>query len=384
MPSTERRLRRFLANPAVTVRPLWRPLLPHLLRRWAGQEVVLVFDPTPYRGDWTVLWVGIVVPRRLLPLSWCLVPQQRSWPATLPALLARPARPDRRRAAAGLYVTLAGRPRHRRADPDRCGAPAGLGRGAAPERGRDAKPIGCAWSGGLGRGGARLWDWVEQVGTGWNGPVQIFKGAGWRDGWLTVHRRAGCAEWWILFSTRPGGRERSREYARRARVEATFADGKGRGWGVERSRMTDPVHLDRLLLVWHLALWWLHALGRRSSRPASVRTSIAPIAATAASSASAGCGSRTTCSWPLSTLALSSRLPTAGSPAAPPDGKLSGRQGTPPGWREIHWSQCAVILRMPYQSHGPGQSGVRDAGARRTAWREGYPRSPHRPQHYGQ
>ena len=26
--------------------------------------------------------------------------------------------------------------------------------------------------------------------------------------------------------------------------------------------MQDPVHLDRLLLVWHLALWWLHALGR--------------------------------------------------------------------------------------------------------------------------
>ncbi len=55
VPSTERRLRRLLANPAITVETLWRPLLPILLRRWAGQEVVLVFDPTPHRADWTVL-----------------------------------------------------------------------------------------------------------------------------------------------------------------------------------------------------------------------------------------------------------------------------------------------------------------------------------------
>src|SRR5215207_4928901 len=45
------------ANPQVTVETLWRPLLPVLLRRWAGHEVVLVFDPTPHRADWTVLWV---------------------------------------------------------------------------------------------------------------------------------------------------------------------------------------------------------------------------------------------------------------------------------------------------------------------------------------
>jgi hypothetical protein len=70
VPSTERRLRRFLANPAVSVETVWRPLLPYLLGRWAGQEVVLVFDPTPHRADWTVLWVGIVVHRRVLPLSW--------------------------------------------------------------------------------------------------------------------------------------------------------------------------------------------------------------------------------------------------------------------------------------------------------------------------
>lgn len=104
--------------------------------------------------------------------------------------------------------------------------------------------------------------WLRQVGRSWHGPVQIFKDADWRAGFLTIHQPVGQAEPWVLFSTRPGGRARVREYAQRSRVEATFADGKRRGWGLEQSRVADPVHLDRLLLVWHLALWWLHALGR--------------------------------------------------------------------------------------------------------------------------
>ena len=122
----------------------------------------------------------------------------------------------------------------------------------------------------------RLWDWVEHVGAGWHGPAAVFKRAGWRTGYLTVHRRRGAKEWWILFSTRPGGRDRVREYARRARVEATFGDSKRRGWGIEQSRVRDPQHLDRLLLAWQLALWWLHALGahvvRSGARPRFDRT----------------------------------------------------------------------------------------------------------------
>ena len=259
VPSTERRLRRFLDNDAVTVATLWQPLLPVLLRRWAGQEVVLVFDPTPYRGDWTVLWVGIVVQRRVLPLMWCLVPQQQSWPDTLDGLLPTLLDPIAAALPPGCQVTLLG---------DRGVAGPTL-IDAARQRGWDvvvrlnvsetqAHRLRLASGEEV-----RLWDWVETVGSGWCGPVQIFKGAGWRAGELTIHRRAGMSEWWILFSTRAGGRARIREYARRARVEATFADGKGRGWGLEHSRMGNPAHLDRLLLVWHLALWWLHALGRQ-------------------------------------------------------------------------------------------------------------------------
>jgi hypothetical protein len=264
VPSTERRLRRMLANPAVTVETLWRPLLPHLLGRWAGQEVVLVFDPTPHRADWTVLWVGIVLHHRVLPLSWRLVPQQESWPATLATLLPALLDPIATALPPGCAVTLLG---------DRgVAGPALLD--AAQAQGWDVVlrlNVGPTQAHRLrlvtGAAGwqaedCRLWDWVATVGTGWQGAVQIFKGAGWRTGYLTVHRRPGRSEWWILFSTRPGGRARIREYARRSRVEATFGDAKRRGWGLEQSRVSNALHLDRLLLVWHLALWWLHALGR--------------------------------------------------------------------------------------------------------------------------
>jgi Transposase DDE domain len=273
VPSTERRLRRLLANPAITVETLWRPLLPILLRRWAGQEVVLVFDPTPHRADWTVLWLGIVLHRRVLPLAWCLVPQQRSWPQTLEPLVAPMLAAITAALPTGCRVTLLGD--RGVAGPTLIDAAQAQGwdvvlrLNVGPSQAHRLRvldpndaPSGVEW---------RLWDWVETVGPGWQGAVQIFQGAGWRTGYLTVHRRPGMSEWWILFSTRPGGRQRIREYARRSRVEATFGDAKRRGWGLEQSRVTDPGHLDRLLLVWHLALWWLHALGvhviKRGMRP---------------------------------------------------------------------------------------------------------------------
>jgi hypothetical protein len=264
VPSIERRLRRFLANPRVTVEKVWRPLLPILLRRWASQEVVLVFDPTPYRADWTVLWVGIVVHRRVLPLSWRLVPQQQAWPATLKTLLPALLDPIAAALPPDCTVTMLG---------DR-GVTGPTLIDAAQQHGWEVVlrlNVGETQAHRLrlisprdGAGGAewRLWDWVETVGSGWQGAVQIYKGAGWRTGYLTIQRRPGMHEWWVLFSTRPGGQARVREYARRSRVEAIFGDSKRRGWGLEQSRVTDPGHFDRLLLVWHLALWWLHALGR--------------------------------------------------------------------------------------------------------------------------
>jgi hypothetical protein len=62
---------------------------------------------------------------------------------------------------------------------------------------------------------------------------------------------------WLLISDRPAGGQRIAEYAWRARVEATFQDGKSRGWKLEASRIADRSRLERLLLVLFLGLWWV-------------------------------------------------------------------------------------------------------------------------------
>ncbi len=267
--STERRLRRFLANSQVTVAALWQPLLPRLLARWADRAAVLVFDPTPFGATWTILWVGIVVHRRVLPLSWQLVPQQESWPAKLETLLPALLAPIVAALPPGCQVTLLGD--RGVAGPtvlDTCqalGWDVVMRLNVGPTQAHRVRLLpgqdGVAAEG-VPATEQPLWDLVGAVGSGWSGAVQIFKGAGWRTGFLTVARRTGLAEPWILFSTRPGGQARVREYAQRGRVDATFGDGKRRGWGLEQSHVREAAHLDRLLLVWHLALWWLHALGR--------------------------------------------------------------------------------------------------------------------------
>jgi hypothetical protein len=283
--STERRLRRFLANPQVTVAAVWQPLLPHLLARWADREAVLVFDPTPFGATWTILWVGIVVHRRVLPLTWRLVPQQTPWPETLETLLPALLAPIAAALPPRCRVTLLGD--RGVAGPTLLDAAQPLGwdvvmrLNVGPTQTHRVRLL--AVTDGAGAACAPdaeqpLWDLVGTVGTGWSAAAQIFKGAGWRTGFLTVARRTGLAEPWILFSTRPGGRARVRpggrarvrpggrarvrQYAQRGRVDATFGDGKRRGWGLEQSHVREAAHLARLLLVWHLALWWLHALGR--------------------------------------------------------------------------------------------------------------------------
>jgi DDE family transposase len=268
--STERRLGRFLANAAVSVTSLWQPLMPTLLAPWEGQEVTLVFDPTPLGKRWTVLWVGIALHRRVLPLTWRLVPQQEDWPEQLGALLPALLDPIVAALPRDCQVSLLGdRGVSGPSLIDACvarGWDVVLRLNVGPKqahrlrlaRAAEAVPVGTEpdWE-----PECRLWDVAGMVRSGWTAAVQIFKGAGWRTGYLTVAQRSGAAERWVLFSTRPGGAARVRDYRRRARVEATFGDGKRRGWGLEQSHVRREAHLDRLLLVWHLALWWLHGLG---------------------------------------------------------------------------------------------------------------------------
>lgn len=262
--SSEQRLRRWLVNRRVRVDELWRALLPTLLASRTGQEVLLVLDPTPHNDDATVLMLGLVCRRRVLPVAWRVVPQQEAWPERQIVYLRQLFGEVAAALPANCTVTVVGD----RALPsaeviDACRA---VGWHALFRLSTDAKQGYLVRLGGPTAEPVPLWSLVTGPGQRWHGSVALFKAAGWRTVEVTIRWAQGQAEPWLLVSTRPGGAARVREYRRRAHAEATYADCKRRGWDVEASRVRHVDRLNRLLLVLHLAYWWTTQLGLRVLR----------------------------------------------------------------------------------------------------------------------
>lgn len=261
--SRERRLRRWLANPRVTVATLWPPVRQALLAHRAGQELLLVFDPTPLGAYATILVLGLVVHKRILPLAWQVVPQQQAWDEPQAVYLQRLTQQVAQALPAGCTVTLLVDQGLTSAEVfDLCRQRGWhlVGRlSADPQQGPKVRlPDG--------RELASVWELVTGPGQRWFGVVTLFQRAGWRQLYLSIVWQPGYERPWLLLSDRPAGAARVREYRRRAHCEATFEDSKKRGWDLERTKVRDRARLDRLLLVLILALWWAHALGQRAIR----------------------------------------------------------------------------------------------------------------------
>jgi hypothetical protein len=203
-PRSERRLARFLANQHVTVLPLWTQLLGQFLRCWRERRLVFVLDATALDDRAPVLYLGRLVPSRLLPVSWPVLPvhatwEQRQW-EVVGALLERVI-PHRGAADCTLLAErgLVGPPLVQ------LGAQRGghyvLRLSAAhtcpPERGR--------WA----RGWIPCPHLVSQRGRPWDGCVQL-----WQEHPLPAQVSApwepGQNEPGIVLSDRPAGRQRVR------------------------------------------------------------------------------------------------------------------------------------------------------------------------------
>jgi hypothetical protein len=78
-PSIERRLARFLANTQVSVLPVWTRLVGHFLTFWRDQRLVFMLDATTLDERATVLYLGLLVHSRLLPVSWQVLPVHDPW-----------------------------------------------------------------------------------------------------------------------------------------------------------------------------------------------------------------------------------------------------------------------------------------------------------------
>lgn len=88
-PSIERRLARFLANEHVAVVSIWTCLLAQVLPFFRNQRLVFVLDLTPLDERACVVYLGLLVHSRLLPVGWQVMPLHDTWEERQWALLGR-------------------------------------------------------------------------------------------------------------------------------------------------------------------------------------------------------------------------------------------------------------------------------------------------------
>jgi hypothetical protein len=94
----------------------------------------------------------------------------------------------------------------------------------------------------------------------------VFKKAGWRLCNIVARWSPSHQDRWLLITDLPPSPQRCRQYAHRMRQEQSFRDEKSHGFAWNDSRIRDPDHATRLLLIMALAMAWLIRLGQRIIR----------------------------------------------------------------------------------------------------------------------
>ena len=256
-PSTTRRFERLLANRRLDVRHARAAIGAAVLSQVGSGTIWLALDETP-QGHTTsgarllTLALRLVYRERAIPLAWvCYRPGEA--PAPLADLIA------------GLIEEVAAQvPPHTRVVllTDR-----GLSWPALIDQCRHV-----GWSFLLrvqrqtrlqvasGRTVA-IGDLAPRPGTRWQGTGCAFKDAGWRDVNVVAVWRRDTDQPWLLVTDLPPTWVRCTQYRHRMDEEASFRDDKSSGFDWDHSRVRDPLHMQRLLLVFQLAACFVLAQG---------------------------------------------------------------------------------------------------------------------------
>jgi len=86
---TLRRLARFVANRRIVVSEVWEQFLEQVLPYWQGKRLFLVLDYTPYGDRACIVYVGLLVQSRVLPLAWRVMSLHEEWDEGQWALLGK-------------------------------------------------------------------------------------------------------------------------------------------------------------------------------------------------------------------------------------------------------------------------------------------------------
>ena len=99
------RIRRWLANQAVTQYRCYIPLVRRLFAQWSGTEIGLILDRTDIEHRWSILTLAVAFRHRALPLAWRVLSFGATGAETQLSLLkqVQPCLPDAERVRITLY-----------------------------------------------------------------------------------------------------------------------------------------------------------------------------------------------------------------------------------------------------------------------------------------
>ena len=255
MTSIERRLARFVGNSRVVVPLIWKLFLAQVLTPFRGQRLHFVLDNTPFRDDLTLVYLGLLVHSRVLPVAWAVMPAKTTWDEGQWAIVGRLLDQVRVHLPNTSCTVIA--------DRGLTGMPLVK---LCTARGWHYLLRVCAEHtcrryvhGKLERGWKRFGQIVLKRGYRWSGKARVWQEET-LETWVSLLWDPEYEEPWLLISDVGAGYRQVQLYAWRMRVEATFQDSKSRGFNIEASWIVDRQHLDRLLLALFLAMWWVSHL----------------------------------------------------------------------------------------------------------------------------
>jgi hypothetical protein len=257
VPSTTRRFERLVANEHLDVTQVRAEIGAAVLAQARGQTVWLALDETPQGhtpsgARLLTLALRLVYRERAIPLAWvCYRPGEA--PAPLPELVTRliaevaawvPPRTQ--------VVLMTDRGLSWPALVDQCRQVGWSFLLRVQRQTRVRTPDGRTRAiGGL----------APRPGTRWQGHGCAFKDAGWRDVNVVAAWRRGTNDPWLLVTDLAPTWQRCTDYRHRMDEEESSRDDKSSGFDWDHSRVPEPAHMERLLLVLQLAVGFVLAQG---------------------------------------------------------------------------------------------------------------------------
>jgi len=257
VPSVTRRFERFLASERLDVPAVRRAVAARLLEAARGRTIWLALDET-HQGRaaagarFGVLALRLLYRERALPLAWvCYRPGAA--PAPFPVLIGRLIREVAAAAPADAHVVLM------------------TDRGLSwPSLIDQCRRVGWSFLCRVQRQtrvtladdrGGTIGDLAPAPGARWRGRGRAFLKAGWRTLNLVAVWRRGDDQPWLLVTDLSPAWVRCAQYRHRMDEEESFRDDKSSGFDWDHSRIREPAHMDRLLLVLQLAVAFVLAQG---------------------------------------------------------------------------------------------------------------------------